>query len=941
LAGQCCNVAVVLDMSKYMHHVLEIDSDKKLGRVQAGCVLDDLRTAAERYHLTFGPDPATHNHCTLGGMVGNNSCGIHSLIAVNAGLGERTADNTHELEVLTYDGLRLRVGPTGDEDLEQIIRAGGRRGDIYRQLKALRDTYAHLIRDRFPKLPRRVSGYNLDELLPEKGFNVARALVGSESTCVVVLEATMHLIPSPAHRALLVLGYPDVFAAGDHVPEILQFRPTGLEGIDQKLFEWVKQAGTHTSGIELMPSGHGFLLVEFGGDTRQDACGPARECMEKLKKDGHAPAMKLYANSREMHAIWQVRESGLGSTAWVPGQPDTWPGWEDSAVPPEKVGNYLRDLRQLMQRYDYHPSLYGHFGQGCIHCRIGFDLYTADGIQKYRSFVEEAADLVVKYGGSLSGEHGDGQARGELLPKMFGDELMQAFREFKSIWDPDWKMNPGKVVAPYRLDQNLRLGPDYAPSHPKTHFQFPADKYDFARAALRCVGVGECRKEGNGTMCPSYMVTREEMHSTRGRAHLLFEMLQQTVIGKQGWRDEHVKEALHLCLACKGCKGECPVKVDMATYKAEFLSHYYAGRSRPRSAYAFGLIFWWARLASLLPEVVNFCTQTPLLRDLAKAVAGVAPERQVPRFAPQTFQSWFFRRPPRNQGKRRVILWPDTFNNHFHPEVAKAAVEVLEAADCQVVVPQRFLCCGRPLYDYGMLDLARHQLRQILNALRSEIRAGTPIVGLEPSCTAVFRDELCELFPHDQDASRLREQTFTLGEFLTKQGNGNRPPSLRRKAVVHGHCHHKAIMKMEAEEQVLGQLGLDFEVLDAGCCGMAGSFGFEKGDRYEVSMKCGERVLLPAVREAAKDTLIIADGFSCRTQIAQATDRHALHLAQVLQIALHDRAPAIAPYPEERYVRQARLEHQQAQLQTALFGIGALLAGAAVVWALRRGSRRI
>jgi FAD/FMN-containing dehydrogenase len=647
LAGQCCNAAVVLDMTKYLHHLLEIDADRKLGRVQAGCVLDDLREAAERYHLTFGPDPATHNHCTLGGMIGNNSCGVHSLLAVNAGLGERTADNTHALEILTYDGQRLRVGPTSAEELEHIIQAGGRRGEIYRRLKALRDQHAPLIRERFPRLPRRVSGYNLDELLPEKGFNVARALVGSEGTCVVVLEATLHLIPSPAYRALLVLGYPDVFAAGDHVPEILRFHPTGLEGIDQKLFEWVKQAGAHHFGIELMPGGHGFLLVEFGGDTHQDACARAHDCMEKLKKDGHAPAMQLYDNPKEMHAIWKVRESGLGSTAWVPGHPDTWPGWEDSAVPPDRVGAYLRDLRQLMKRYDYHPSLYGHFGQGCIHCRVGFDLTAADGIHKYRSFVEEAADLVVKYGGSLSGEHGDGQSRGELLPKMFGNELLQLFREFKSIWDPDWKMNPGKVVAPSRLDQNLRLGPEYSPAHPRTHFRFPADKYDFARAALRCVGVGECRKEGSGTMCPSYMVTREEMHSTRGRAHLLFEMLQRTVIGKQGWRDEHVKEALHLCLACKGCKGECPVKVDMATYKAEFLSHYYAGRIRPRSAYAFGLIFWWARLSALMPEVVNFFTQTPLLRDLAKALAGVAPERQVPQFAPQTFKAWFSRRPPR------------------------------------------------------------------------------------------------------------------------------------------------------------------------------------------------------------------------------------------------------------------------------------------------------
>jgi FAD/FMN-containing dehydrogenase/Fe-S oxidoreductase len=935
LAGQCCNVAVVIDMSKYMHRVLEIDPDRKLARVQPGCVLDDLRRAAEKHQLTFGPDPATHNHCTLGGMLGNNSCGVHSIMADFAGNGARTSDNTHELEILTYDGLRMRVGATGDEELRRIVSEGGRRGEIYAGLIALRDKYADLIRARFPKIPRRVSGYNLDELLPENGFNVARALVGTESTCVVILEGTMKLIPNPSARTLVALGYPDVYSAADDVPEILKSRPIGLEGIDHLLFEWVKLAGAHSEGIQLMPEGHGFLLVEFGGDSKQEADDRARSMMEDLKKRERPPSMKLFDDAREEQALWKIRESGLGSTAWVPGHPDTWPGWEDSAVPPDKIGGYLRDLRKLMEKYDYHPSLYGHFGQGCVHCRVGFDMTSAEGIRKYRLFVEDAADLVVSYGGSLSGEHGDGQSRGELLPKMYGAELVNAFREFKAIWDPEWKMNPGKVVSPYPLDQNLRLGADYNPPTQETHFQFPADQYDFSRVALRCVGVGECRKEGVGTMCPSYMVTREEMHSTRGRARLLFEMLQGSPL-TEGWRSEHVKDALDLCLACKGCKGECPVNVDMATYKAEFLSHYYEGRARPRHAYAFGLIHRWARLASIMPGAVNLFTQTPLLRAIAKTVAGMAPQRRIPRFASQTFKDWFRRRESGRAGEaaiHKVILWPDTFNNYFHPEVGRATVEALEEAGYRVMVPNRDLCCGRPLYDYGFLDLAERQLRQILDELRPEIEAGVPLIGLEPSCLAVFRDELVNLFPHDQDAARLSKQSYLLSEFLEKEGYD--PPRLRRKAVVHGHCHHKAIMKMDAEEKTLRKMGLDFNVLDSGCCGMAGAFGFEQGDHYDVSMKCGERVLLPAVRRAAKDALIIADGFSCREQIAQTTGRRALHLAQVIQMAMRE-GPGGPPgdYPELSCARLGK-KRRPALGKAAAIGACALIC-VALIWVMKR-----
>lgn len=883
LAGQCCNIAVVIDFSKYMHHILDLDPEKKQARVQPGLVLDDLRNAAERHHLTFAPDPATHNHCTLGGMIGNNSCGVHSV------MGGKTDDNIDTLEILTYDGIRMQVGPTSEAELHQIIQEGGRRGSIYAQLKSLRDRYADLIRRRYPHIPRRVSGYNLPWLLPEKGFHVARALVGSESTCVLVLEATTRLVDSPPGRSLLVLGYPDIYTAADHVPEIMDYGPIGLEGIDDHLVGYMRRKGLHMGDLPLLPEGAGWLVVEFGGTNKEEADERARRAMDDLEKGDHPPTMKLYDDPKQEKMIWEIRESGLGATAFVPGEPVTWEGWEDSAVAPEKLGEYLRAFRRLLHRHGYKCALYGHFGQGCLHTRIDFDLVTAKGIQIYRSFIEDAADLVIRLGGSFSGEHGDGQSRAELLPKMFGEELIQAFNEFKSIWDPDWKMNPGKIVKPYRIDQNLRLGTDYHPPQPNTYFQFPDDEHSFAHAALRCVGVGECRREIGKTMCPSYQATREEKHSTRGRAHLLFEMLQGNPL-TGGWRADQVEDALDLCLSCKGCKGDCPVNVDMATYKAEFRAHYYKGRLRPMTAYSFGLIYWWARLASKVPGIANFFTQTPGLSEIAKRLSGMAPQRRIPVFAPETFKEWFFKRPQYNDGRPEVILWPDTFNNYFFPDTAKAAVDVLEATGYHVTVPRPSLCCGRPLYDFGFLDLAQRLWRQTLDQLRPQIEAGIPVVGLEPSCVAAFRDELINLFPTDQDAKRLSRQTFTLSEFLEKNAPHFQPTPLARKAVVHGHCHHKAIMKFDDEEKVLSRLGLDFQILDSGCCGMAGAFGFER-DHYDVSTAVGELVLLPAVRSADPETLIIADGFSCREQIAQTTGRRALHLAEVIRMAIRELPP--------------------------------------------------
>ncbi|MEQ1474543.1 MAG: FAD-linked oxidase C-terminal domain-containing protein, partial [Candidatus Acidiferrum sp.] len=544
-------------------------------------------------------------------------------------------------------------------------------------------------------------------------------------------------------------------------------------------------------------------------------------------------------------------------------------------------------------------AFYGHFGHGCIHMRINFDLQGENGIRKYAEFIDRAADLVISYGGSLSGEHGDGQSRGALLPKMFGDELMRAFAEFKSIWDPGNKMNPHKVVNAYLPTENLRLGADYKPLEPKTHFALSGDNGSLAQATLRCIGMGACRKQDGGAMCPSYMVTLEEEHSTRGRAHLLFEMLQGEVL-QGGWQDEHVKKSLELCLSCKACKSECPANVDLATYRAEFLSHYYEKKPRPLHAHVFGRIDRWARLASPFAGLANFIGRTSVARFFVNKILGLTPQRQLPQLASTNFQRWVRNRRSSASGasstarKQEVFLWVDTFSNYFHPETCRAALEVLEDAGFHVTTSTRHLCCGRPLYDFGMLDQAKKYLLHIMQELAPQIAAGLPIVVLEPSCASVFRDELVNLFPGNATAKSLRSQTFLLSEFLQHHAPGYQPPKLARKVVVQGHCHHKAIMKMTDEDTLLRRMGVDVNLLDAGCCGMAGAFGFEN-DKFAVSQAIGERVLLPAIRKESSETLIVADGFSCREQIRQNTGRVALHLAELLALAIEQRNAAKKP----------------------------------------------
>ncbi len=849
LSGQAVNVAVILDCSKYLDRVIEVDAAARLARVEPGVVCDALRGAAERHGLTFAPDPATHSRCTLGGMIGNNSCGPHSVMA------GKTVENIERLEVLTYDGARFWCGATSEDDFRQIVFQGGRKAEIYQGLKALADRYGDLIRSRFPKIKRRVSGYNLDQLLPENGCNVARALVGTEGTCALTLQAEARLVKSPRSRVLLVAGFADISAAGDAVPEVLAAKPIACEGLDQSIIGGLRSRGLRLDDIALLPPGNAWLMIEFGADTREEAVSKANQLKGSLVLD------KDLANR-----LWTIRETGASATALNLGGEGVDPvvGWEDAAVDPMRLGDYLREFQALIGRFGYRTSLYGHFGDGCIHARIDFALRTRDGVAHWRRFLEAAAALVVKYGGSLSGEHGDGQARAEFLPVMFGEDLMQAFREFKLLWDPQNRLNPGKLIDPRRIDQDLKFGPEYSPLQLKTRLAFNSEVGNgFVRATEHCIGMGKCRAAHGGTMCPSFRATREERYSTRGRARLLNEMLRGEVI-TEGWQSEDVKEALDWCLGCKGCRSDCPTHTDMAAYKAEFMSHYYERHARPRQAHAMGRIGEWAPYASLFPSVTN------LLSKIGKPFAGIAAERSLPKFAERTFRSQF---KPSGKGER-VILFDDTFNNHFRPRTASAAQRLLAGAGYAVELPRERLCCGRPYYDFGMLERARSALQKVLDVLPG----GVPVVMLEPGCLSVFRDELLQLLPDDPRAKSLSARSKTLAEFITEKNIS--VSAVNRKVLVHGHCHQKALFGMKAELRALERAGCEVLAPDTGCCGMAGSFGY-RPEFYEASKRIAGLGILPALA-AAPDRVVVCNGFSCREQIESLAGRPTLHLAELL-----------------------------------------------------------
>ncbi|MBO0853694.1 MAG: FAD-binding oxidoreductase [Nocardia sp.] len=878
LAGQCCNTAVVIDWTKYCTRVISVDPDAARVVVEPGIALDRLNRHLARWGLMVGPKPSTHVSCTIGGMIGNNSCGS------TAQAYGKMADSVRRLEILTYDGARAWVG-RGDPGADAAI------ADLVTGLRAIAARYADDIRANYPALPRRVSGYNLDALLPGREGDLATMLTGSESTLVTVLRAELDLVRVPAAKALAVLGFEDVFTAADAVPRVVAHEPAALEGLDHRLVQLEHSEQIAGRAIEQLPDGNAWLMAQFDAGNQDEADRRARTMIEDLRRDSALSARMVDDPAREAE-IWAAREAGLGATAYPPDGPATHEGWEDAAVPPERLGNYLRDFDRLLRRHGYRSSsLYGHFGQGCVHTRIPLDLRTAEGIATYRRFAEEAAHLVVHYRGSLSGEHGDGQSRAELLPIMFGDRVVAAFGEVKALFDPRNRMNPGKIVDPRPLDGDLREGADYRPWEPRTHFAYPRDDHRFGAAANRCVGVGKCRGEHGGVMCPSYRATREEEHSTRGRARLLFEMLDGDVI-TEGWRSPEVRDALDLCLSCKGCRSDCPVGVDMATYKAEFLSHHYHHRLRPMAHYSMGWIPLWARLGTAAAPIANALTHSRRLHRTLTRAAGIDPRRELPRFASDRFTRTFTGTTTSATAERgTVLLWPDTFTNNFEPGIARAAVAVLEAAGFAVEVPGRTVCCGLTWISTGQLTTAYRALRQTLRTLRPQLRSGTPVVALEPSCAAVLRSDLPDLLPGDQDAHRLAGQTRTLAELLAERAPDWSPPATAEEVLVQPHCHQHAIIGMDRDRDLLDRTCSQVRVLDAGCCGLAGNFGFERG-HYEVSVACAEHALLPAVRVADPGTRLLADGFSCRTQVRQLhPEAQVCHTAELLAEAIGRRSP--------------------------------------------------
>ncbi|RMI90736.1 dimethylmenaquinone methyltransferase [Streptomyces sp. ZS0098] len=883
IAGQATGTGIVLDFTRHMNRLLSLDPEAGTAVVQPGLVLDRLQEAAAPHGLRFGPDPSTHGRCTLGGMIGNNSCGSHSVA------WGTTADNVRTLSVITARGERLRPGPGW---------AGAPTG-----LRPLVEGELSRLRTGFPDLPRRISGYAVDALLPENRADVARSLCGSEGTLAVLTEAELTLVRAPRARALAVLAYADESGAAQAASGLLPYRPLTVEGMAADLVP---------SAADL-PRGGAWLFVEAGGDTETEA----RAAAEAIVRAADVVDALVVTDPARQRTLWRIREDASGTATRMPDGSEAWPGWEDCAVPPARLGDYLRDFRALLAEHGLRGTPYGHFGDGCIHVRIDFDLLTGPGVARFRRFSQELADLVVAHGGSLSGEHGDGQARAELLPRMYGAETVALFERVKGAWDPDGLLNPGMLVRPVPLDADLRF--TALPREPvDVAFGYPADAGDFSAAVRRCVGVAKCRTtsvSGSAVMCPSFRATGEEEHSTRGRARLLHEMLTGEVV-TDGWRSTEVRDALDLCLSCKGCRSDCPVGVDMATYKAEFLHHHYAGRRRPAAHHTMGRLPVWLSWAARTRTagVANALASLGPLARLAKRVGGIAREREIPSLATEPFSRWWRRRrTPAEGGGPLVVLWPDTFTEHLSPSVGRAAVRVLEAAGMRVVLPPTLrlgsggrvgdarsrspfslltarrgrVCCGLTYISTGQLDRARTVLRRTLDLLEPVLATDAPLVVLEPSCAAALRTDAPELLHDDPRAARLASRVLTFAEALERHAPDWTPPAVNRPVTGQTHCHQHAVLGDGPDRRLRETAGLTGELV-GGCCGLAGNFGFEKG-HYDVSRACAEEQLLPSVREAPEDAVVQADGFSCRTQLEQVGGVRGRHLAEILAEALEER----------------------------------------------------
>ncbi|MFD0360428.1 FAD-binding and (Fe-S)-binding domain-containing protein [Nocardia sp. GCM10030253] len=866
VAGNAIGPGIVLDFSRHMNSVLELDPQRRVARVQPGVVLSQLQRRARPHGLRFGPDPSTENRCTLGGMIGNNACGPH---AVAWG---RTSDNVRELRILDGTGTRrtLASDPSVVPGLPEFTRSS-----------------LAVIRTELGRFGRQVSGYGLEHLLPERGSAVAKSFVGTEGTCGLLLDATVDLVALPSATVLTVLGYSDMASAADDVAAVLAYAPIAVEGIDARLVDIVRvHRGASSGGVPELPRGSGWLFVETAGEGQAEAYAAA----ESLCRSVGALDSRIITDPGVAEALWRIRAEGAGLAGRTPAGQPAWPGWEDAAVPPERLGAYLRDFGALTREHGVDGLLYGHIGDGCIHVRL--DLPIVDAPQRFRAFLFDAAEMVVGYGGSLSGEHGDGRARSELLSVMYSREALDVFAGYKALFDPDNALNPGVLVAPQSIDTDLRLV-GLSPTPSAGGFAFPHDGGDLGAAVHRCVGVGKCRADTRATggfMCPSYLATADEKDSTRGRARVL----QEVVRGALPWSSAAVAESLDLCLSCKACRSDCPAGVDVATYKSEALNRRYRHRPRPIDHYALGWLPRWLAVANRMPRVVNALADIGWLRRTGLRAAGIDPRRELPPLADRSFRRIWRDlngevghdrpEPPPSAdstaGGQEVMLWIDTFTDTFTPEIALAAAQLVASFGYRVRIPARRVCCGLTWISTGQLDGARARLRATLATLDEHVRKGGIVVGLEPSCTAVLRSDLPELLPEDPRSAATAAAVRTLAEFLAEQPDWRPPQRRGQSIVVQPHCHHHAILGFDADRRLFAAMGVNVTEV-TGCCGLAGNFGMQSG-HYDISVAVAENGLLPALRSARHDSILIADGFSCRSQAAQLADCQGRHLVQFL-----------------------------------------------------------
>lgn len=919
-AGNSIGEGIVLDFSRHMNAILGIDPEARVARVQPGVVMSELQKAAAPFGLRFGPDPSTQNRATFGGMIGNNACGPH---AVAFG---RTADNVAGMDVTLADGRRMKAGE------------GGLGYEAVPELARLVDENLATIRLQFGRFKRQVSGYSLEHLLPENGRNLAKFLVGSEGTLGLLTAAEVRLVPVEASPALVVLGYPDMASAADDVPALLAHRPLAVEGMDARLVDVVRRA---KGGVPPLPEGGGWLMVEVGEEGGADAMSRARA----LADSASSTAVDIRSAGPEAARLWQIRADGAGLGGRTPAGNQAWPGWEDSAVPPEKLGGYLRALEALMKGFGLDGLMYGHFGDGCVHVRIDFPLESQKGAETFRRFMGEAADLAAGFGGSLSGEHGDGRARSELLERMYGPDVVALFERVKGVFDPECLLNPGVLVRPDRIDERLRR-PGAKPIPYAGGFRFADDGGDMARAVHRCTGVGNCRASRfdlGAFMCPSYEATRDEKDVTRGRARVLQDVARG---GALAWDSPEVLDSLDLCLGCKACSRDCPTGIDVARYRSEALYRAYRGKRRPVAHYALGKLPLWARAVTKVPlvaRIANAMMRVGPLRRLAFRLVGVDPRRAMPGFETRRFSRSEEARSARKEARslrvasrksrkkglhgipdegrgsapergmalartsvlageatagesaagesdakpRYVALWADSFSETLDARGARAAVSVLQEAGYTVLLPPDEACCGLTWITTGQLDAAKRKLNSLLGALAPFAANGIPIVGVEPSCTAVLRSDMEDLLDDDPRVALVKEMTFTLAELLSAPkpfGPGeswSMPDLTGLEVVAQPHCHHYSVMGWAADEALLLSAGAELTKV-TGCCGLAGNFGMEKG-HYDVSARIAGARLLPALERANPDAVFLADGFSCRTQAEQLSVSRGIHLAELIR----------------------------------------------------------